>query len=346
MSRYFRYVYVLPVVVVLSIAILIFVFLFMREEYPYVQNGLVDFQKARVYFFDRIETAGAQAASADYITSGKRLTSPEAHRMAHAFGEALYVTEGVDGVRYCTDQFMYGCYHQLIGQAILEHGIAVTDSLLRICEESDTAAEGCEHGLGHGIMSYFGYTVDSLKKSVDLCLFIDRVSIDSACVNGVFMEYNLRNMVSSETALGVTPRPLADDTRYAPCKELDGLYGQECIIQLPLWWLYALPASMGTTERFTVAGSYCKSLPLALERQRCFVGIGRASSFAATLDASTMRRHCEAASSDDEDRLMCFVGIGKRFQFIQGSGRQTCNAFGLDVSGVRRCMDLVDKSLL
>ena len=224
-------------------------------------------REERDLWFRRIDKIGAELAYEEfkekYQTAAYRLQHP----LSHVFGELLYEKMGVDGLAVCDNTFVSGCFHGFFGTAINSEGRSVFSSL----DEFDKACQGgdfwfrCQHGLGHGILSYLGE--DRLIEALNICADLPSQLFIGGCPVGVFMEYNLRIM-HDLTAVDFNPRPLDPDDPYAPCTLVPEHFQPHCYFIQPFWWQIVLKGD------YIKIGKLCNGIEDAILRQVCFRGTG------------------------------------------------------------------------
>ncbi len=143
-----------------------------------------------------------------------------AHDVAHALGSRLYKEKGLEGITSCDISFAFGCFHGFTETFIEEQGLKNISQLTGQCH---TALAGqlslrCYHGIGHGIVSAYGY---DLSKALVECDAIAQGIEREYCYNGVFME---NSMVKASEASRANP--------LWPCDTLNKQYQPTCYIYL------------------------------------------------------------------------------------------------------------------
>lgn len=196
----------------------------------------------------------------------------KAHSPAHAFGAALYMEKGLDAAAVCDDRFQYGCLHEFFGRAIAERGLAVVPALDLQCMKSvgTQAAMRCEHGLGHGILAYFGYDQEGRDRAVESC---HGISGDAgACASGVFMEYFNQTMLADQANI---PKKSVEQL-FALCASIPLADRAGCVVELPRQWRKSLFENTGTsTKARKDIGTWCESYRATPSLYRaCAEGMG------------------------------------------------------------------------
>lgn len=310
----------------------------------YVRDSGIDYKKATDFWGVRIHVVGATRAYQEMTNEGNVLSASQAHVLAHSFGDALFRAESVEGLSVCGSQFVYGCYHQLIADAIAAFGLTILGEFRADCaQKSKTDAFSCQHGVGHGILGYLGYSQDDLDRALVLCdVSDDPLDSSRACADGVFMEYNLRELTTYDSGK-LTPRTFSSNALYTPCFDVPKTYRDSCIHELPTWWIAAMPdTSDGIEGRFLRAGTYCAGLNSAGFVRKCFEGIGHIVPPLANLDPDASMKLCEAASHTSDERLSCLSAAVRRFRVEGVSGYVSlCEKFGLSGDSLAYCRTLV-----
>ena len=155
----------------------------------YIQDERVDYGVAKEYWRSRIEQVGQVDAYGELLVAAKDISISQAHVLAHSFGEALFLEESISGISTCDDQLIWGCYHQFVGTALTEFGTSIVKDLDERCPADSSFS--CRHGIGHGLVGFYGYDFEALKESLSFCTLLD-AGPRNGCFDGVFMEYNLR----------------------------------------------------------------------------------------------------------------------------------------------------------
>ncbi len=274
---------------------------------------------------ERIRAVGGKNAYEELGYAVRVLTPTQQHVPAHIFGGALYEEEGLPGLNVCDTRFLYGCFHEFLSRAILEGGLSVVPTLEKKCKSlpKSGAPLGCEHGLGHGLLSYFGYEPADLKEAVSAC---DMLEADPwhACAQGAFMEYNFRFLTLGE---GTGGRPVPEDV-YDPCYDYEGEIGQRCVGIIPLWWRAILFPDEPTTAVFSWLGDKCQNLPQELQHYKagCFRSIGFVAATTQDADASLIEQSCRAASAGKDNFLQCmfYASVGVQNKSDIETGLSVC----------------------
>jgi hypothetical protein len=233
---------------------------------------------------------------------------------------------------------MYGCYDQYMGMAIAEYGTAVVEKLHERCLfERKGSLYGCEHPIGHGLIGYFGYSLEALMEALALC---DSFAPDASCADGAFMEYNVRAMaVSDEGAPRQSAvRKLDESKPYEPCSLFEGRNRSICFFELPWWWHHVWEHEKSSEDIFGKLGALCAGLAEGKEKDMCFEGIGFYAPQVATLDPAVSRSFCRIAASGGRANLLCLSSAALRLGVEgEGSAATFCKLFGLEGEELSSC---------
>ncbi len=227
-----------------------------------------------------------------------------AHTVAHLFGEVLYEHTGLAGFSICDGSFGFGCYHSFLGRAIADHGKGVVSELDDACVKAyGTAGLGCSHGIGHGILSYYGYGRDDLLTSLDLCETLSWKRLYGGCRDGVFMEYNFRIMESDPEKRS---RPFSAEIRQEPCTVVPEQFRVACYFNQPQWWANALKAESNIARKMS---GFCEEVQNVEQRKACFRGIGYSHAPEVKFDAVRGTKFCDEITAPLSGRLWCREGL-------------------------------------
>lgn len=267
-----------------------------------------------------IREEGAANAYETMIQALEHEPPEVSHGEAHLFGQALFEAAGLDGLSVCDERFAYGCFHELMGQAIHAYGLGIVRSFTEICRDTgETEVDACMHGIGHGIVASLGYERVELNSAVDICAAMDSRQEQRACYGGVFMEYNLRIMAEDGT------RALGDDP-FDVCADFSGFVRRTCVFSLPQWWFRNLP---GTREdKFVRMGELCAQ---DSDRAYCAGGIGYIVMVESDARTDRAIELCTIAAQSPRDELAC-----------RSIGAQAFSLFFDTPTGERMCDDLDD----
>jgi len=217
------------------------------------------------YWENRIKGAGGKQAYGEFKQAYLSDYPNNIHYIAHIFGTALYKTEGTKGMTHCDSNFAYGCYHGFILKALSESGDSIVSKLNQTCIENIRRDEtGCRHGIGHGLLEYFGH--NNLEKALKLCASIQNVT-PLGCTQGVFMGYN-RPMSDNENKF-LEVRSLDQESEiYKPCEDLPDEFQISCYYEQSQWWTKLF------SQNYSKVGNLCESLKKSRTQIACYLGVG------------------------------------------------------------------------
>lgn len=226
------------------------------------------------FWVEHIRERGPVAAYEDFAAWVATSPSPEQHSLAHVMGGALFEAADLDGLKACTSDYSYGCYHEFLGQAIHARGLSVIEVLSEICTDAlKTQSLGCQHGIGHGLTGYLGYDLPALTEALSVCEELGVGVIVTGCGGGVFMEYNLQSLLADDG----TVRPYDEALGwFYPCEELPDNWRAPCFFWQTQWWQQSSERNdYDSYELHVLAmGERCEVLTDEHAMQECFRGIG------------------------------------------------------------------------
>ncbi len=251
-------------------------------------------QQVLEYWLDVIKEEGGKAAYEKFADTYKALRNGEQHEFAHIFGEALYKVEGVPGVAVCDSQFAFGCYHSFFGFALLDKGLDIIKDLDQACiDVYGRKGLGCQHGIGHGVITELGY--DKLDESLEACMRLDWQEPIGGCTSGVFMEFNFATMDQGEI------RQPEDKGEYYPCTEVEKRFSQACYFEQPAWW------SVRSDQDFELVGVRCEAVADTLNREACYRGVGNVVAGMTEYSLDEITAACKLMPNE-EGEILCIEG--------------------------------------
>lgn len=270
---------------------------------------------------ERIATVGASAAAEEFLGAAEGLEPDDVHARGHEFGAALYRAN--EPLTVCmNDLYLFGCVHEYLGLTIIEGGLSAVKNIVPVCASMEAvAARRCEHGIGHGLAAYFGYTTDDLVEALAWC---DEAVRSPDCLSGVLMEYRFHTMLDGAGAA------LVGSDVYEPCLALPTQFRAACVLELPQWWRHKGNLGTDITNEQLVHElvSYCKNLPTDSLRQVCVRGVGKVTYFVQGGSPAISQGACAAVGLSRQDRLMCLYGAAHTYGFLSPESR---TQRGLDV---------------
>lgn len=279
----------------------------------------------------RIRSLGGKRAYADLKKQYSRSNMTNRHAKAHLFGEALYNTEGIESMTVCDQNLSYGCYHGFIITALLDKGEDFIPELNQICvNRFGTNETGCRHGIGHGLVEYFGRDEISLKKALDICISLQKPS-PLGCTQGVFMEYNHPGVNKTGNTIINVRKLESEDKIHEPCSHLSSELTQSCYYQLSQWWVSLF-------DDFKKAGALCEGIDKSIQKA-CYRGLGVAATYKTFYDAEKTIDRCKEIP-DEAYHLDCLATATWVYKVETGSNNgseKLCKA--LPTQSQEKCLD-------
>lgn len=281
------------------------------------------------FFIADIDRSGAERAYAMFRETFSATTSPDSHFFAHIFGEALAERSGVAGVEICDASFSFGCFHGLSISLFEKDGTAAFFNLAKKCREKfgDLYAS-CEHGLGHGLLVFFG--PENLIEALSECEK-PGTHPTGGCRTGVIMEYN-----SPQNAdhTGSITRLLDERGWHEPCNRIPARHRPACYTSQPQWWE---SLTQGDYRRM---GELCGELKVHSEWEACLNGIGTFAASRALYDLHVTQQLCDRMP-DSKGKTQCIFAAAHVFftrkEYVE-QGRALCRSLtGMNQTA---CFDL------
>ncbi len=220
------------------------------------------------------------------------------HSVAHLFGELLYDKLGVSSLKVCDETFGFGCYHGVFTSAIGDKGPSILKDLDKICiEKSGTGGSGCQHGLGHGLVEYYGHTIEGLNKALISCNQTTVFAKKFGCTSGAFMEFNIPNSISN-----IDKKEFYPKDPYYPCPLVPSKFQESCHYELAQYWQNVLERD------YTKMGILCSSIKDQVNRESCYLGIGHIVVESLQMNIKNAEDVCNKMP-DQDGRLLCMAGI-------------------------------------
>lgn len=211
----------------------------------------------------------------------------DTHLLGHTVGDVLYTQKGLQGIADCTQDFRNACSHTIVVGALNEFGPG-PDTQKKIDDACKAAPGGigaytmCYHGLGHGVLAFFGY---DMAKTVAFCEQTGTAEYEyeqyPQCVSGAVMEILSGGAHDHDAWLAARAKYLKPDQPLAPCSSsvIPEVAKGFCYIYLTprLFELAGMDIGRPDPELFPRAFSYCEAIPARSARLRdaCFGGFGK-----------------------------------------------------------------------
>ena len=278
-------------------------------ESPTQSHALFSFsdEKQKEYWKEKIKDAGGKEAYEELAEIIAGSAPAQQHAFAHKFGSALYVLEGLSAFYVCGNEFMWGCFHEIVGQAIIDHGLGSTADLKMRCDSlPDSEINGCRHSLGHGLLAYIGYNTEDLTTALEACKKYVPDSYGSpfgGCYYGVFMEFILRGM----SGLGAEGYNRMEPTKYySVCDSVTEEFRPTCAALAIQSWIVSVSDPTFTPQLMSRFGELCQGFSTQKLVDTCYMGIG--SHLPMTdMPAEDVITNCKAASPEPRGALLCIV---------------------------------------
>ena len=227
----------------------------------------------------------------------------DCHPVVHAIGRETFRLKGNihDSFSACDQTCHSGCYHGSVERFLRGDDIySETYKHPSQAELKQKAAAACDsntplrlryqclHGLGHAILFFSAY---QLQSSLDICDALDDDWSRSSCYGGVFME-NVSNATNEK-------RNFSPTDYHAPCNQLPDQYRQECYMMQTSRMMEMGLSTEQMLQECAKAGAY---------RVACTVSIGRdLSNEARTGQPRPVAQACERVH--DNNRFACMEGV-------------------------------------
>jgi len=260
--------------------------------------------ETRGYWTERIEEIGAERAYAEFANSMTDIAPIKQHTASHEFGAALYTVFGFEGIKTCDNRFLWGCFHEVMGETLAAHGLSVITDLQKICDGfSELQADACRHSIGHGLLAWFGYSDKNLEQALEACSSYITGSANNTlggCYSGVFMEFTLRTMGAPE---GQNYKVDSPTQYYSICYGLSAEFRTTCAAQAIQSWI--LSTHEFSREAFFKFGELCRGFNSPLFVDYCYTGLGNHLPTDKSLSASEVIARCKAAAPSERGSLLC-----------------------------------------
>ena len=300
------------------------------------EQGMFSYTASTDYWTQQLRLYGADSVGIQVEEIGSEMAPGPAHRLMHSFGDSLYNVFGLDGVISCSPNFLMGCFHQVIGRAVSDKGIAAIHDILEACDTGYSDAT-CLHGVGHGLLGALGYTQQSLHEAIAVCAKSDS---PNSCFEGIFMEYNMRFFATTDFSGENTTRPFAYEAKYSPCLALSDTEAVfSCIYELPKWWAIEAGETMDEKELFRTMGDYCNDIgPDYINA--CFLGIGNTAVISLTHKNDAQVLCDEATTTNHSMTPYCYVGAAYATRYTDvftADSADICTSFNLSPTWHNAC---------
>lgn len=224
-----------------------------------------------------------------------------AHSTFHLFGEVLYTKFGLDGIQYCDNFAGFGCYHGFFIKAVSDKGLDVAIDLDKYCvEKFGPQGLGCPHGIGHGLVEYFGLGLDKINQALVVCSKLTWQGPLFGCAGGVFMENNFPTVFDKNGVGTVTTRE-AHGNLLEPCLSVPDKFKMACYYEQASWWNQTFKGD------YKKIGGFCSSLANSDQRDSCFLGMGNSAAEVGQYNINYVTDEC-AQISNKRSEAVCRAG--------------------------------------
>jgi hypothetical protein len=306
-----------PLLVCAGLLLLYVLHVFVAAQPPYRVATDTNLKAEEAHWQARIGAIGGKAAYGEFAQSVAALSPELQHQSAHTFGGALYETEGTKGLSVCDIRFSYGCFHEFLGRAISALGLGVVPMLNQGCVDAlGTDSLSCQHGIGHGVLAYLGYSNVDLKQALGICHDLPYNDPIGGCYGGVFMEYNLQIMLGKDAQI----RQVKNSDMQFPCDSIGPAYQPACLFWQPQWWHQTMRQNTADEDAiFKQMGKYCDQVEAPELIRQCYEGIGNIVPPSANFDGTRAAQLCQYTSSEPLHQLFC-KSLAANSLFVGGAG--------------------------
>lgn len=254
------------------------------------------------------------------------------HLLGHLVGDILYKQKGVDGIKYCTDDFRNACSHSIVVALFLKNGTKALSQIADACKKAPGgkgAYAMCYHGLGHGVLAYVDY---DLEKAVSLCQKIETNTSRSReyveCIGGAIMEM-MSGVNNHQAWEKQVPKYFSTSDPLMPCSASFIPFEAK-----PICYIYLTPhlfqeagANLQNPQPqyFTKAFSFCSAIPSSEEinRRSCAEGFGKEF---VVLAKDRDIRNIGAMKNSELQRVYSWCNLATNKDFIAACIRSAVNS--------------------
>jgi len=271
----------------------------------YLSGGALSVERER--WTEIINELGGEKAYAEFKRQYQDKRFGTQHLGAHIVGALLYKKLGIPGLGVCDNSFSFGCYHSFFSEVLVDKGPSVVPMLNDSClERFGPLGTGCQHGIGHGIMEYFGPR--RLLEALEACAPTTAMTPIAGCTSGVFMEYNVPILISAEDATA-TARPVEGGKPYEPCPSLPDEFQESCYYSIGQWW----NQTGEYRNAWKAQGLLCKNIPIPAYMETCYLGVGNIVAPDNDFDPKRAIESCEKMP-DKKSIITCRAGASWSFE--------------------------------
>lgn len=283
-------------------------FVYSDRGYDASLDSFVDIDQASFdgeYWQEVIENDGPQQAYQKFVEDTlSEKDSAVQHALAHRFGSLLYSLGGLENLGVCDASFTFGCFHSFLGDAIAKEGVDIIEELDEACNSAFTdGGFACQHGIGHGLLAYYGYDRNDLDKALDKCSLLTDQGPAAGCGGGVFMEYNFRTMLDPSGS-DLLMREFDVSDPHEPCLDIDEEFITHCYNEQPNLWKHAF------NWDYQKISSLCNEAPTDELQRICLTSLGYSTLVNNEYDIEKTKQACDEMV-DDNAKLLCRFATGR-----------------------------------
>jgi hypothetical protein len=171
--------------------------------------------------------------------------------------------------------------------------------------KSDSLAASCEHGIGHGVLEYFGH--ENLVRALEGCRKIAK-NPQSGCYKGVFMEYNVPSVL--EGGKNNRIRYFDESNPFDPCYLLENEFRYACYFQLPQWWEKVM------NEDYGRIGVLCNEVSDAELKDACYKGVGNVAAPSSEYNVAETLKKCKSITHK-RGEVLCRIIAARGFLALE-----------------------------
>lgn len=212
------------------------------------------------------------------------------HEYAHAVGRALYVKYDLEGIPLCSNEFLYGCYHGAVSEALIKQGVNDISKIESSCMNIISKREGdpgeCIHGIGHGLLAINGLSI------VPSLVGCDSLEVDinkEYCYQGVFMENKLSDTSNKNNEI---------NNNWSFCEQFLDRYQSACTAYIV--------NIFGDDDAIQQAGSFCKNAPNKILWRQCMISVSLQITISSINEDEAILDKCRKIK-DNNDQSYCII---------------------------------------
>ncbi|HVZ66675.1 MAG TPA: hypothetical protein VG917_00255 [Patescibacteria group bacterium] len=289
-----------------------------------------DFSK---FWKKEVALKGSAKAYEELKEEFKNKSATTQHNAAHEMGEIIYEKDGLNAIEICDSAFQYGCYHGVLISAAVQHGPDIVSSLNKVCLNGKLWAAACQHGIGHGLIEYFGYNDQGLIKALDKCRAVIEHDELSGCADGVLMGYEFP-ITNSPTGKFPLIRKMESENPYEICEKIVRSSDiNACYYSMPQWWLILFK------DGYKHVGQLCSEVESTENKKSCFIGVGADVVLRSNFDSTRALWTCNLMP-DQISKVNCLSGaywLSSRLG-DKKSASKICD--NLSIDSKKQCLDL------